>query len=133
MPKPHLDHVGLIVRDMDNALDLFKNVFGVEPGEVREKQAMGLKLCILELANVNLELIQYTDDNSSFKPILGEAAGVNHLSLRVDNLDESTAKLESAGGNLAEGFPIQGSKGPLAFNHPESSLGILLELYQLSD
>ena len=133
MSKPHIDHIGVIVPDMEKALSLLEKLFGVEPGPIKEKEAMGLRLALVEFENVGLELIQYTDKNSSFKSILGEREGMNHISVKVPDMDAALGNLEENKVKLADGFPVQGSNGPLAFNRAETSLGMLFELYQIKD
>ena len=133
MPKPHIDHIGIIVPDIEKALGLLNNLFGVEPSVIKEKEAIGLKLAMVEFENVNLELIQYTDENSSFKAVLGEPEGVNHVSIQVADMDRTVKRMEESGVKPAQGFPSQGSKGPLAFNRPETALGMLFEMYQTKE
>lgn len=133
MSKPRIDHIGVIVPDIDKALDLLHNLFGLEPGGIKEKEAIGLRLAMVEFENVSLELIQYTDEQSSFKPVLGESPGMNHVSIQVPNMAAAVAGLEENGVKLAQGFPIQGSRGPLAFNRAGTALGMLFELYQTQD
>ena len=105
----------------------------MEPSVIKEKEAIGLKLAMVEFENVNLELIQYTSPDSSLKPILGDQDGVNHISVQVPDMDAAVARMEESGVKLAEGFPSQGSKGPLAFNRPRTALGMLFELYQIKE
>ena len=133
MSKPHIDHIGVIVPDMEKALSLLEKLFGVEPGPIKEKEAMGLRLALVEFENVGLELIQYTDPESPFKPVLGEKEGMNHISVQVSDMEGTLKNLNESEVKLADGFPVQGSKGPLAFNRPETSLGMLFELYQVRD
>ena len=133
MSKPSIDHIGVIVPDLEAALTLLKNLFGVEPGPIKEKEAMGLRLAMVEFANVSLELIQYTDEQSSFRPVLGQALGMNHVSIQVPDMEAALKRLETQGVGPAQGFPIQGSRGPLAFNRAETALGMLFELYQTRD
>ncbi len=133
MSKPRIDHIGVIVPDIPKALKLLESLFGVEPGEIKEKEAIGLRLAMVEFENVALELIQYTDENSSFKPILGQRDGMNHVSIRVPDMDKAVEALDENGVGLAVGFPFRGSRGPLAFHKPGTALGMLFELYQTGD
>jgi methylmalonyl-CoA/ethylmalonyl-CoA epimerase len=133
MPKPSIDHIGVIVPDIEKALALLENLFGVTPGPIKDKESMGLRLAMVEFENVGLELIQYTDEESSFKPILGGREGMNHVSVQVPDMDVAIKTMAANQVQPADGSPFQGSKGPLAFNRAETALGMLFELYQVAD
>ncbi|MBW1712397.1 MAG: VOC family protein [Deltaproteobacteria bacterium] len=131
MTKPHLDHVGFVVADLEAALDLFERAFDLKPTAIKDKSAIGLKLALLELANVKLELIEFSQTAGEFKDILGQEPGSSHLSLEVQDMARAVDRLETSGVKLAAGFPRPGSRGPMAFTQRPTAQGLLFELFQI--
>lgn len=130
MNKPHVGHIGIVVEDIDRAVAQFSALFGIEPSERRDMPEVGIRIAMIETANVTLELIQHTGEGGRAKEIVGDRIGINHISLNVADLGEATAAMEAAGARAKPGFPIQGVHGPVAFFEPESTSGLLLEICQ---
>lgn len=131
MSKPYIDHVGFVVEDLESALEMFGALWGLEPGPIKEKAEVGLRMASLEAANVTLELIQFTGAPSDFEEVLGRRPGLNHLGVRVDDMAPALKRMAEAGVAPAPGFPIQGSRGALVFNRPETAAGVLFELCEI--
>lgn len=129
MTGPYIDHIGIIVEDMDRALSLFERLLGVQPMALKELHEVGLKIAQIKTENVDIELIQYTTKEEGFaQKVMGSKPGVNHISVLVDDVDRSSKRFEETGAKLMGGFPRQGSHGRVAFFQPESTEGILLEI-----
>ncbi len=129
MNKPVVNHIGVIVADLDAGIAMFKRLFGGDPASVKEMPEMGLKIAVFEAANVAIELLQYTGTNDEFaKQAMGEAPGVNHISFGVGKLADTIGELEAAGAELRDGFPCQGAHGRVAFFEPSSTGGVLFEV-----
>ena len=131
MTKPVVEHVGLLVEDLEQALAMFTAAFGVEAPVIKELTPVGLRAAVLKFANVDVELLQYAREDSPLRPVLGQRTGVNHISVLTEDMEGACRNLERQGVPLAAGFPRQGSRGLIAFNQPGSAQGVLMELYQL--
>jgi len=127
--KPFVDHIGIIVGDLDRAVAQYGEMLGVEPSEVREMPEVGVRVAMIETANVTLELIQHTGGEDAFaRRVNGSREGINHISLRVDDLERSAAIMTAAGAKPMSGFPIKGVHGKVLFFEPASTAGLLLEI-----
>jgi len=127
--RPVVDHIGVIVPDLDAAVTLFTKLFGAGPVKTKTMPDVGLKIAEFAAANVTVELLQYTAENDGFaKDVMGEAPGVNHISFRVDALGPATEAVEAGGAKPMAGFPRQGAHGQVVFFEPASTGGIRFEL-----
>lgn len=129
MNKPVVDHIGIIVADLDAGIEMFKRLFASDPASVREMPEVGLRIAVFEAANVAIELLQYTGANDEFaKRTMGTAPGVNHISFGVEKLADAISELEATGAKTMQGFPRQGAHGQVAFFEPASTGGVLFEV-----
>ena len=96
--KPHVDHIGIIVADLDQAIATFTPVFGGPPVTTKTLADAGIRIAEFEAANITVELIEYCEAGDSFaKTVMGAAEGINHLSLRVDDVGASIQALAASG------------------------------------
>jgi len=109
---PHIDHIGIIVADLEQAADKLRPLFGEHAG-IRELPGVGLRVAEFHAANVVIELLQYSGDAAFARGIMGERLGLNHISARVDDVDRSVSELTAAGFTRMRGFPRQGAHGRL--------------------
>lgn len=130
MSGTHIDHIGIIVADLDAAVSRLKPLFG-ECIRIKDLVDVGLRVAEFRAANVTVELLQYTGKNDAFaRRVMGERLGLNHLSARVENVVRSLAELRAAGLHPMEGFPRQGAHGRVAFFEPDAVTGLLFEICQ---
>jgi methylmalonyl-CoA/ethylmalonyl-CoA epimerase len=124
-----VDHIGIIVRDLDYTLTLWEKLFALKPTIIRDMPEVGLRIAHLKTQNVDIELLQYTTEEENFsRKVMGSWPGLNHLSFRVDRVDDSVRSFGKQGVKVEEGFPRKGSHGRIAFFEPETTDGILLEI-----
>jgi methylmalonyl-CoA/ethylmalonyl-CoA epimerase len=129
-----VDHIGIIVRDLDHSLALWEKLFALKPTVIHDMPEAGLRIAHLQTQNVEIELLQYTKENGNFgRRVMGSSPGLNHLSFRVDRVDDSVLSFENKGVKIKEGFPRQGSHGRIAFLEPETTDGILLEIGEANE
>ena len=129
MNKPRVDHVGVIVEDLDAAIDMFERLLGLAPSGRRELADVGLRIAEFEAENVAIELIQYTGRGDGFAAgVMGRRAGVNHVSFRVEDVEAAVKELEAGGVKVMAGFPRRGAHGPVAFFEPDTAQGLLFEV-----
>ena len=130
MNGPHIDHIGIIVADLDAAVSRLKPLFG-ECTRMKDLVDVGLRVAEFQAANVTVELLQYTGKNDAFaRQVMGERLGLNHISVRVADVERSLAELRAAGLRPMEGFPRQGAHGRVAFFEPDAVSGLLFEICQ---
>jgi methylmalonyl-CoA/ethylmalonyl-CoA epimerase len=130
-PAPYIDHIGIVVADLDQAVERLRPLFGI-PARTRELPEVGLRVAEFDAANVVIELLQYTDGPNSFaQQVMGQRLGLNHLSARVSNVEQSVTALQQAGFTPMAGFPRQGAHGRVAFFEPDAVTGLLFEVCQL--
>lgn len=130
MTQTRIDHIGILVADLDAAVARVRPLFG-DPKMTKEMPEHGLRVAEFDTANVTVELLQYTGENDAFaKRVMGERLGLNHISAAVDDLDRSAADLAEAGFEMMDGFPTQGAHGRVAFYRPEETTGLLFEICQ---
>jgi methylmalonyl-CoA/ethylmalonyl-CoA epimerase len=124
----HIDHIGIIVADLDAAVSRLKPLFG-DCVQVKELVDAGLRVAEFRAANVTIELLQYTGKNDAFaRQVMGERLGLNHVSVRVEDVERSLVALSSAGMRPMSGFPRQGAHGRVAFFEPDPVTGLLFEI-----
>ena len=124
-----IDHIGIIVADLDRALERLQPLFGA-PSQVKEITDAGLRVAEFHASNVTIELLQYTGEAQFARNVMGERLGLNHVSARVDDLESSLAALTAAGFKPMDGFPRQGAHGRVAFFEPDPVSGLLFEICQ---
>ena len=130
MSGPHIDHIGIVVADLDAAVRRLKPLFG-DSIRMKDLADVGLRVAEFRAANVTVELLQYTGKNDAFaRQVMGERLGLNHISARVADVERSLAELRAAGLRPMEGFPRQGAHGRVAFFEPDAVSGLLFEICQ---
>lgn len=127
-----LVHVGIAVTDMDQALAFFRDKLGLEQAYRMDMPSMKVEVAGLETGESELELLCPTDpDTGVAKFLANRGEGVHHICLEVDDLDQKLADLAAQGLELIDTTPRVGREGRrLAFVHPKSTHGVLIELYE---
>lgn len=121
-----IDHIGIIVEDLDRAVAKLGVLFGA--AEIKDLPDVGLRVAEFHAANVTIELLQYTQNSDFARRVMGSRTGLNHLSIRVKDVERSIEKLRAAGFVPMEGFPRQGAHGRVAFFEPDAVTGFLFEI-----
>lgn len=130
MSGTHIDHIGIIVADLDAAVSRLKPLFG-DRIRMKDLVDVGLRVAEFQAANVTVELLQYTGKDDAFaRQVMGDRLGLNHVSARVENVDDALAALRAAGLRPQAGFPRQGAHGRVAFFEPDPVTGLLFEICQ---
>ena len=125
----HLNHVAIAVKDIEQTLAFYRDVFGTDPAEVEEVSDQGIKAALVQVGGSQLEFIQPTDPSGGIARFIerrGEA--MHHICFEVEGLQERLDGLASRGVKLIDSVPRQGLVGQIAFLHPGSTNGVLIEL-----
>ena len=131
MSKPFVDHIGVLVADMDKAVEMFRKLFKMAPDMTKDRPDVGVRIAMFETANVTIELLQYSDQAPSFsRAVMGDRMGINHVCFQVDDVEKSVEEITAQGVDMIEGFPIQGAHGRVAFFDPDQTESFFFEVYQ---
>jgi len=134
MPKiKAINHVAVVVDDMQQSLAFWRDALGIELRELRDVPAEKSQVAFLPLAGAEVELVRPTTDDSGIAKYLAKRGqGMHHLCLEVDDIAGMLAQLKAKNVRLINEEPRTGADGKkYAFIHPESTGGVLVELYQL--
>ena len=128
-----INHIAIVVDDIEAALGFWRDALGLEVAHVEEVPQQKAAVAFLPVGESNIELVQPTTDTSGMARFLAKRGpGLHHLCVEVSNLEQTLARLKARGLRLIDETPRVSSDGKkLAFIHPESTHGVLLELYEL--
>jgi len=126
--QPRIAHVGVAVPDIAAALAFYRDVLGLTPGP--PETADGATIVSLTLGESAVELLSSQDPDSPIARFLAKrGAGIHHICYRVPDLDRAIESCRAGGYTLVDQVPRRGAGGRrIAFVHPKSTAGILLEL-----
>lgn len=127
-----IDHIGIAVRSLEEAIKFYGSALGLEVVRIEEVPDQRTRVAILPVGESRIELLEGTDKDSPVaRFIAARGEGMHHLCLQVHNLEDELVRLREAGIRLVEGYPRMGAGGCLvAFIHPSSASGVLIELSQ---
>ena len=128
-----LSHIGIAVTDLENSIEVFSEIFGCAPETVVDVTDQQVKVAIFRPGGKNsaaIELICPTSENSPISKYLKKRGeGLHHISLGVSNLVDKLNDLKNKNFKLIDDSPRDGTEGKkIAFVHPKSTSGVLLEL-----
>lgn len=135
--KAVLDHVGIAVGDLEEALAFYRDALGLEVATVETVRSQGVRAHFVPVGDapsVALELLETTTDDSPIaRFVKRRGAGLHHITLRVENLAAALSELKARGVRLIDEAPRPGAEGAqVAFVHPSSAHGVLVELKEES-
>lgn len=127
-----IDHIGLAVTDIADAVALYQSQFGVQEWEIIELPERHMRVAITTIGTSMVELIAPTAPEAAFAKYLAEKGpGMHHIAYRVADITAALATLKAQGLRLVDEVPRPGLHGTLvAFVHPKATMGTLIELVQ---
>jgi len=127
-----LDHIGIATRGIDQALELWRDSLGLALKQTEEIAEQGVRVGMIPIGETQVELLEPLSDDSPVGRFLEKRGpGLHHIALRVDDIRAELAKLKRNGARLIDETPRTGAGGCLvAFIHPSSTGGVLLELVE---
>jgi methylmalonyl-CoA/ethylmalonyl-CoA epimerase len=124
-------HVALIVASIENALGLWRDLLGLELETIIDIADDRVRIAFLAVGESKVELVEPTDDTTGVARFLAsKGEGFHHVCFEVANLAETLLRLEIDGLELIDTAPRRGAEGPVAFIHPRSCHGVLVELIE---
>ena len=127
-----VDHVAIAVRDLDAAVAYYADTFGATVAHRERVESDGVEEALLAVADSYVQLLTpIRDDSPVAKYLANKGEGLHHIGYRVDDCAAALQSVKDAGGRVIDESPRPGSRGTtVAFVHPKTSFGTLIELVQ---
>lgn len=128
-----INHVAVVVDDMDKSLIFWRDALGLRMTELRDVPTEKSRIAFLPIGDAEVELVQPTSDDSGIAKYLAKRGpGMHHICLEVDDIEGMLSQLKTKGVRLINEEPrLAGDGKRYAFVHPDSTGGVLVELYQI--
>jgi methylmalonyl-CoA/ethylmalonyl-CoA epimerase len=130
MKPTHIEHIGIAVNSIAEALPFYEKVLGLKCYNIEEVADQKVKTAFFMIGQTKIELLESTDPEGPVgKFIEKRGEGIHHIAFAVDQLEERLREAEAAGIRLIDTAPRKGAEGlSIAFLHPKSTFGVLTEL-----
>ena len=130
--KMNIDHIGIATDGIDDAAKWWREALGLDFGKTEEVAEQEVRVAMLPIGESSIELLEPTSADSPISKFLEKRGpGIHHIAVRVDDIHAALAKMKEKGARLIDEQPRTGAGGCLvAFVHPSSTGGVLLELVQ---
>lgn len=124
-------HVAIVVRSIDTALTFYRDLLGLELESVMDIGSDRVRIAFLDVGGSKIELVEPTDGTTGVARFLAKSGeGFHHVCFEVGDLTEELTRLGIEGVELIDSAPRRGAEGPVAFIHPRSCHGVLIELIE---
>ena len=127
-----IDHIGVATNGIDEAASFYRDSLGLDVAEIEEVTNQKVRVAMLPIGESRIELLEATSADSPISKFLAKRGpGIHHIAVRVEDIRASLAELKQKGAQLIDEEPRVGAGGCLvAFIHPSSTGGVLIELVQ---
>jgi methylmalonyl-CoA/ethylmalonyl-CoA epimerase len=135
MPKiKRINHIAIVVDDIDRALSFWRDALGLKLDHIMDIPEQESMVAFLPTGESEVELVQPTSEDSGVARYLQKRGpGMHHICFEVEDIQASLEQLKGKGVRLINETPMTGAGGKkMAFIHPESAFGVLVELYELA-
>ncbi len=130
-PPGRIHHVAVVVGSIEESLGLYRDVLGMPLEAVQEIPTDRVRIAFLGVGESRIELVEPTDDTTGVARFLAnKGEGFHHVCFEVPDLAEELTRLGIDGIELIDTAPRRGAEGPVAFLHPRSCHGVLIELIE---
>ncbi|MAT59920.1 MAG: methylmalonyl-CoA epimerase [Ignavibacteriae bacterium] len=129
MSVNYIEHIGIAVKNLDEAINYYENILGMKCYAVEEVTDQKVKTAFFMVGQTKIELLEsIADDGPIAKFIEKKGEGIHHLAFNVDDVAESLKNVEEKGIQLIDKAPRKGAEGlSIGFLHPKSTYGVLTE------
>jgi methylmalonyl-CoA/ethylmalonyl-CoA epimerase len=130
MKPSHIEHIGIAVNDLQTAIRFYENVFGLKCYKIEDVAEQKVKTAFFKIGQTKIELLEPTDPEGPVgKFIEKKGEGIHHMAFAVKNIKRHLKYAENKGVRLIDAQPRKGAEGlDIAFFHPKSASGVLIEL-----
>lgn len=130
MKVSHIEHLGVAVKSLDEAIPYWENVLGLKCYKIEEVADQKVRTAFFKIGETKIELLEPTCPESTIAGFIEKrGAGIHHMALAVENIEEQLKDAADKGVRLIDQTPRKGADGmTIAFLHPKSTEGILTEL-----
>ncbi|MCJ7820150.1 MAG: methylmalonyl-CoA epimerase [Bacteroidales bacterium] len=130
MKPTHIEHIGIAVNSLAEAIPFYEKVLGVKCYNIEEVADQRVKTAFFMIGQTKIELLESTDPEGPVgKFIEKRGEGIHHIAYAVEAIEESIREVQDAGIRLIDNQPRKGAEGMnIAFLHPKSTFGVLTEL-----
>lgn len=125
-----IGHVAILAGNLDETVNLYRRLFGATSSEVKAIAEQGVKTAMLDISGGKLEILEPLPGSSMEKILEKRGEGIHHICLEVANIEQTLDFLAGEGVNLIDQKARRGLEGMVAFIHPKSTKGVLIELCQ---
>jgi len=127
-----IDHIGIAVKSLGEALKVYENAIGLKVSGFDEVDDQGVRVAMLAIGESRIELLEPTGSDSPIEKFMAKRGeGIHHIAVRVENIEEALERLKTSGVRLIDSVPRRGAHNTrIAFIHPSSTHGVLLELVE---
>ncbi len=124
-----IHHVGIAVKSLERE-KFYKEFLGLEVEERKEIQEQKVKIAFIPVGETKIELLEPLGEGALSKFLETKGEGIHHIAIQVEDIEGVLARMKEAGVTLIDESPRRGAEGKIAFIHPKSTGGVLLELVQ---
>ncbi len=130
MKPSHIEHIGIAVNSLDEAIPFYEKILGLKCYNIEEVADQKVKTAFFMVGQTKLELLESTDPEGPIGKFLEKRGeGIHHIAFAVENIEERLTEAQVAGVKLIDLKPRSGAEGlSIAFLHPKSTFGVLTEL-----
>ena len=127
-----IDHIGIAVKSLAEAIKVYEDAMGLEVSGYDQVDEQGVRVAMLNIGESRIELLEPTGPESPIEKFMTKRGeGIHHIAVTVDDIEKTLDRLKTAGVRLVDSVPRRGAHNTrVAFIHPSSTHGVLLELVQ---
>jgi methylmalonyl-CoA/ethylmalonyl-CoA epimerase len=127
-----IDHIGIAVKSLEAAVQTYRDVIGLQVEGYDQVDDQGVKVAMLPIGDSRIELLEPITAGSPIEKFLAKRGeGIHHIAVRVDDIEAALERFKAAGARLIDSVPRKGAHNTrIAFIHPASTNGVLLELVE---
>lgn len=130
MKPTHIEHIGIAVKSLEQAISYYENVLGLKCYAIEEVKDQKVKTAFFKVGQTKIELLESTDPEGPIgKFIEKKGEGMHHMAFAVENIEQCLKDAENNGIRVIDKTPRNGAEGlEIGFLHPKSTFGVLTEL-----
>jgi methylmalonyl-CoA/ethylmalonyl-CoA epimerase len=127
-----IDHIGIAVKSLSEAIKIYEDAIGLQVSGYDQVDEQGVRVAMLNIGESRIELLEPTGPDSPIEKFMRKRGeGIHHIAVTVENIEKALERLKASGIRLVDNEPRKGAHNTrVAFIHPSSTHGVLLELVQ---